>query len=170
MAVLLMKKIFCVVIALFLCGCSAGKTSLEKSKTAAKTAEFSYSDELIDLEFMKLYDISKIENMLYFDLRVTDKSDGNICISLTDAAIDGISVTAESGSLFLISSGKKALNTFSVNTSTTALPDKFHIKQISFKIIVLNADMNVIKTSDTVKIELQNGSTAVSAQKLRGKR
>lgn len=153
-----MKKILCVAFALLLCGCSAGKTSSKKPKSAsAKAPNISYSDELIDFEFVKLYDIFKIENMLYFDVRVADKSDKDICVCLTDTVINGISVTAESGAQFLISSGKSMLNTFSVKTLGTGVPNRSDIKSLHFKIIILDSEMKVIKTTEDIKIKLQNG-------------
>ncbi len=153
-----MKKIFCVVFSLLLCGCSAGKTSSEKPKTAsAKAANILYSDELIDFEFIKLYDIFKIENMVYFDVRVADKSDKDICVCLTDTVIDGISVTADNGAHYIISAGKNALGTFSVNTLGTTVANWSDIKNLSFKITVLDTEMKIIKTTENVKIKLQNG-------------
>ena len=153
-----MKKILCVVFALLLCGCSVGKKSSEKPKSAsAKASGILYGDELIDFEFIKLYDIFKIENMLYFDVRVADKSDKDICVCLTDTVIDGVSVTAESGSQFLIPTGKNMLNTFSVKTLGTAVPNRSDIKSLHFKIIILDSEMKVIKTTEDIKIKLQNG-------------
>jgi len=71
-----------------------------------------YSDDLIIVDFIKKYTVDGIDGMIYFNLRVTNKSNRKITVYLKDGYFNDRMVNISSGLPLTILPGKAGTNGF----------------------------------------------------------
>lgn len=111
-----------------------------------------YSDDNVNVMFVKKYDFTQLQGMFSFDLKAENKRDEEISIFLQDAYINGFSVPIGSGIPLTLSSGKSGANSYFGKYEGTGITTADEIKKIGFKICIMDTSSNVLKTTEAIEI------------------
>ena len=132
------------------------------SNTGGNTAETSvyetqqalYSDDKLDVKFLKAYEEPSISGVFYLQLDVKNGFDKRVMIVLDDAVVNDYSTLTMSGVPMEIEPGSRSTSPFFYNESNVGMEKMDDLKTIKFKVNVYDADsMETLFTSEQITID-----------------
>ncbi len=127
---------------------SASETEETNSKTEASTEQVLINDSFVKVTYVKIGNVSGVENVTYLTLLIENKSNKKINVLLDDLYVDNVQkFSMRSGLINDIEPGKSAKDTFSL--LDTVLDD---VGTVEFKVNVLDENYNSLETTDAVKV------------------
>lgn len=113
-------------------------------------------DDYIKASYVEVFESSDVTGVFYLRLRVENKSDKEIWVSLTDASVNGTSTTVMSGIPMTIAAGETSKSPFIVSYSNLDITELGQVSDITFKVSVAdNKDMSTLEETGSVTIPFE---------------
>lgn len=133
----------------------SGDSGTTTQSTVSDSTKIIYEDNVIKASYIKVYDDYAIDGAVYLQLLVENKSDKNLMITLSEAAVNNISTTIGSGVPMVIAPGNSSQQPFIVFTGNTNVSKAEDISNIEFKFYIFDNDsMTTIEETATIEISL----------------
>lgn len=166
---LMKKKLICLVIALILLSlvsCSEifeNPSTVDQSNTedSLGTSDLSdnkkgtilIDDDYITVTYLDTYEEAFIEGAFYLKLSIENKSDQEIMVALTDAAVNDVSIFVITGLPVTAQSGEKAIGSYIFTYKQLDIASLDEIKTIEFKVCVFNNEtMETLEETDRISL------------------
>ena len=119
-----------------------------------ETQQALYSDDKLDVTFLKAYEEPSISGVFYLQLDVKSNFDKRVMIVLDDAVVNDYSTLTMSGVPMEIEPGSRSKSPFFYNESNVGMEKMDDLKTIKFKVTVYDADsMETLFTSEQITID-----------------
>ena len=143
-------------------GTSTEKTQeIQQSEqtTMQSSAQPIYEDKYIKASFIKVYSDaivdSAVDGVAYLQLKVENKSSQTLTVSLSKAAINGMSTTIGSGMPMTILPGNASEQPFILFTNNTGVNNADDIKTLQFSFYLFDENLNKVEETKTVNINIK---------------
>lgn len=155
-----MKKLFAsvlVVSVLVLAGCevapSFGYEVTEESSSVA-TSQLLYEDDKVKVSFVETFEMPGLVGTCYLRLRVENKSDKTVTVSLKDSYVNDTAQMIGSGIPMVLAPGKNSQTPFFFGYGNLDINSKDEINKIEFKVWLMDDDYNTVVETESLVIEL----------------
>lgn len=119
-----------------------------------ETQQALYSDDKLDVTFLKAYEEPSISGVFYLQLDVKSNFDKRVMIVLDDAVVNDYSTLTMSGVPMEIEPGSRSKSPFFYNESNVGMEKMDDLKTIKFKVTVYDADsMETLFASEQITID-----------------
>jgi hypothetical protein len=117
-----------------------------------------YEDDIITAEFIQVFDVDGITNTTgagYLQILISNKSNKTIWVALTDADVNGVSLTIGSGTPMTINPSGMSQQPFILFLAYTGIKSTADITNLRFKIKCYDSDtLDVVVSSDLIELTL----------------
>lgn len=136
------------------------KDSVSVSQEAPeKKQDVIYEDNYIKASFVKVYSDalvdSAVDGVAYLQLHVENKSSQTYTVTLSNAAINGMSTTIGSGVPMRILPGNASEQPFILFTKNTGVDNADQINKLQFSFYLLDENMNNLEETKTITINVK---------------
>lgn len=137
----------------------ASATSSTSEKTEKKEEPVIYEDDYIKASFIKVYSDknvdSFVEGVAYLQLHVENKSEQPYTVSLSNAAINGMSTTIGSGIPMTILPGNSSEQPFILFTKNTGVNNADDIETVQFSFYLLDDELHKVQETKTITVDVK---------------
>lgn len=118
-----------------------------------QTEQILLDDDCVKVSFVEVFEEESVDGVFYFRLKVENKTEKTVGISLIDPSVNEVSTLALSGLPMAIQPNGKSLTPFFFSYSNLDISSIAELKEISFRVRVEdNNGFKEIETSDFVSV------------------
>lgn len=131
---------------------NAFSTNNTSTSTSNTSETMFYEDDYITASFIQVYEQDLVEGMFALQLRVTNKSQQKIIVSLNNASVNNVSTTIGSGLPMEIQPGNSSKQPFIVFANNLDIQNISEIKNISFSFYLFDENMKKLEETNIVTL------------------
>lgn len=136
---------------------SSGKIETTQSKN--DTAELIFEDDYIKASFIKVYSNpvvdASVEGVAYMQLHIENKSNQTVTVTLSKAAINGMTTTFGSGVPMTLLPGNASEQPFILFTKNTGVNNADDIEKLQFSFYLLDDNYSTIEETKTIEVKVK---------------
>lgn len=129
------------------------------SQTEKKDYPVIYEDNYVKVSYIKVFSDETVdqyvEGVAYLQLRVENKSKQTFTVSMTKAAINGMSTTIGSGLPMTILPGNSSEQPFILFTKNTGVSNADDIEKLQFSLYLFDENINSIEETKNISIKIK---------------
>jgi uncharacterized protein YceK len=144
---------------LVLSGCG-GTSTTEKStesspqgESQAPAEQVLFEDENVKVTFVEIYEEPSLPNNCFLRLKVENKSDKTVTVSLKDSYVNGTAQMIGSGVPMELAPGKNSQTPFFFGYGNLGISSKDEIEKIEFKVWLMDEGFDTMIETDSLVIE-----------------
>lgn len=146
--------IIVIITAILVAALSGDDGATGENQSTYETARDVYSGDNLDVSFIRAYEESYVEGMVYVQFDVENTGDRRVVVTLENPVVNGYSTITLSGIPMEIDAGAKNKTPFFYNESNIGMEKLEDLKTIQFNICTYDAEtMAKLSTSDLVTID-----------------
>lgn len=155
-----MKKLFAsvlVVSMLVLAGCEVAPSfdyEVTEESSSVATSQLLYEDDKVKVSFVEIFEMPELVGTCYLRLRVENKSDKTVTVSLKDSYVNDTAQMIGSGIPMVLGQGMKSLTPFFFGYGNLGINSKDEINKIAFKVWLMDDDYNTVVETESLVIDL----------------
>lgn len=136
---------------------SSGKIETTQSKN--DIAELIFEDDYIKASFIKVYSNpvvdASVEGVAYMQLHIENKSNQTVTVTLSKAAINGMTTTFGSGVPMTLLPGNASEQPFILFTKNTGVNNADDIEKLQFSFYLLDDNYSTIEETKTIEVKVK---------------
>ena len=125
------------------------ETTKTKETTVASTSKKQelvlVNNDIVKVSFIEIFEEPSVANTCYVRLKIVNKSDETVMVSLTESYVNGYAQPLSTGVPIVLAPGKSSQQPFFFGYGNLGITDKGDISEIEFKVLLMDED-----TYDTV--------------------
>lgn len=133
---------------------TTNETNQSQQDSSADSSELIYEDAYVKVSFIKLYTIESVNEAVYLQLLVENKTQQTVTVGLTNSAVNGMSTVISSGFPMTILPGNSSQQPFIIHTKNTNVVAAEDIEKLQFSVYLLDEDINTIEETDVITIKI----------------
>lgn len=155
-----MKKLLALMLALgmlVLCGCDTTDTQSGDKSTATNTATTKalYEDDNVKVSFVEIFEMPELVGTCYLRLKVENKSDKTVTVSLKDSYVNDTAQMIGSGVPMELAPGKNSQAPFFFGYSNLGISSKDEIEKIEFKVWLMDDNFDTVVETKTLVVDFK---------------
>ncbi len=143
---------------LVLSGCDGASTTPPPSESASQSEsqknvveQVLVDNESVKVTFIEIFEEQSLPGTCYIRVKVENKTDKTVTVSLTDSYVNDTAQTIGSGLPMTLAPGKNSQTPFFFGYSNLGISSKDEIEKIEFKVWLMDENYDtVLKTEDLV--------------------
>lgn len=140
-------------------GTTASSGKIETTQSKNDTAELIFEDDYIKASFIKVYSNpivdASVEGVAYMQLHIENKSNQTVTVTLSKAAINGMTTTFGSGVPMTLLPGNASEQPFILFTKNTGVNNADDIEKLQFSFYLLDDNYSTIEETKTIEVKVK---------------
>lgn len=140
-------------------GTTASSGKIETTQSKNDTAKLIFEDDYIKASFIKVYSNpvvdASVEGVAYMQLHIENKSSQTVTVTLSKAAINGMTTTFGSGVPMTLLPGNASEQPFILFTKNTGVNNADDIEKLQFSFYLLDDNYSTIEETKTIEVKVK---------------
>lgn len=135
----------------------SGDTENPSTTEGASTQEQVLVDnEVVKVTFIEIFEEPSIANTCYVRLKVENKSDKTVMVSLKDSYVNDTAQMMGTGVPIVLEPGKSSQQPFFFGYGNLGITDKSEISKMDFKVLLMDNDTyDIVLETDSLTVNIQ---------------
>ena len=137
-------------------GTSSGDTNANQNENGSQNTakeQLLYEDENVKVSFIELYEEPSLPGNAYLRLKVENKSDKTVTVSLKDSYVNDMAQMMGTGVPIKLAPGKSSQQPFFFGYGNLGITTKDEITKIEFKVWLMDDNYNTVVETESLVVE-----------------